>query len=245
MRDLRSPLLVLAFVMTACAPAPSSPATAPPPPATAFKQADLAPLFGAMEGLGPEAHAQYQAELRQVLAHPRAAAALAAFYDGLPAEARLGRWKAVYVASQLETSDVVPFLERVALARTPAPAAPAAGDDHDVAGPTDDMIKRRAAIGVALRHLAGDAAGTAAIPRLLGSGDREVALAAAIELFSAGKLPPAWVELLRARGIPTRFSLVSAGEQQRLMQIPTTDLRSKRPSHKHGGSPPALFPTTR
>jgi hypothetical protein len=240
MRHLQLAFVTVVLGLGACDQAPQA-----PPPAPTFTRAELAPLFGAMEGQGPDAQGRYESALRRVLDAPGGAAALGRFYDGLPAGAGLGRWKAVYLATQLSSPEVVPFLERVALAKLPeAPPAPASGG-HEEGNSSDDNARRRASIGLALRYLAGDRAASGAIEHILRDGDREVALAAAIELFGADRLSPAWAELLRRRGIPSHFARVSEAEQRQAMQIPPADLVSKRPRSKQGATPPAISPTTR
>jgi hypothetical protein len=193
-----------------------------PGPALAAENREIAALFGAMEAMGPQSEQRYHDALRPFVESPDGAVRLIAFYDRIPSEGHLARWKTVNAVMRMDSDEVVPFLERVALSED-APAAASlpggAPGDREEGSSTKGQVKRQAAVGVAFNFIHNKKSASGAVDKLLKTGPREIALAVAVELFSANKLSSAHAKILSQRRFPSRFAMISRSKQLARLKV--------------------------
>jgi hypothetical protein len=220
----------------------SSVASAPPvatasTPATESEGTLMKRLLATTEAVGPDAEVKYQAALAEFRASAQPLGALEAHYASLPLRARSERWKAVYLMGKLPAPEAVGMLEQIAVgkmkAAPPAQAEPLAPEED----PTDLPIEREAATAIALRAADGEAVAARALNTVFNQSTPEVARAAALELFAAGKLAPAHRALLEGRGVRIAFRRLRADEEASLFKLsPEARATNKKPML----TPPAL-----
>lgn len=194
-------------------------------------------LLAATEAIGPDAEAKYQAALADFKASAHPLGALEAHYAALPLRARSERWKAVYLMGKLPAPEAVGMLEQIAIGRmkaAPPAQREALAPEED---PTDLSIEREAATTIAVRAIEGEATATRALATVFNQSTPEVARAAALELFAAGKLLPAHRAVLEGRGVRTTFRRLRADEEASLFKL-APEVRA--PNKKPVLTPPAL-----
>jgi len=168
---------------------------------------------------GAEGHAK---SLRSLLESPKANAAL--------------RGKALYLLGRIGADADVQLLERLADAPLPKRAvqSPDAHADHDVAD--DESALRWSAVyalsGIAQRK---NASAVQSLRNLAGKAQKDIAIAAALELVEQSLLDSATQKALTARGLPAKFPRLKSEE---VFRIPTDQLALK------DGSPAAQLQAT-
>lgn len=232
---------------SATSPVSSAPAARPsdslrleatPAPPADRDAALMRRLFATTEAVGPDAETKYLSALADFKASAHPLGLLEAHFASLPLRARAERWKSVYLMGKLPVPEAVGLLEQIAIgkmkAAPPAKAEPLEPEED----PTDLPIEREAATAIALRAIDGEAVASRALMTVFNQSTPEVARAAALEMFAAGKLMPAHRALLEGRGVRTAFRRLRADEEAALFKVSPEALTS--PKKKPMLRPPAL-----
>jgi hypothetical protein len=198
-------------------------------------------LLLVLENPDPGVQAQYESTIQSFAASATATSRLLALFSELPESALLARRKVVYLATQIRSSDVLPFLEKVALAKASRPALLSrVKGDADQGDNALEHMKKISAIEVVKRHKDGAPEAAKSVERLLREGEREIALTTGIELFAAGILSSELQSILKERGIPYAYKRVKREEQLERMRFNEAELHSKPDQKKNGSRPPEL-----
>lgn len=208
---------------------------------------DLDTLLEGMDEFGPEAEQRHDQQKRAFLSKKGAVSTLITRYATTAAENHGARWKLVYLATQAQTPDAVPFLESVALAEVSSPRDSGGGQhdsgQHDSGGNGHDA-RLRAAVGLAHSMIAKVAGAEASVENVLRNADTDVARMAALELFSSGQLSSKHSSLLEARGVYTKFRRLTDAELRELRTVSAAELAPRETQansrkKQHGEPPPA------
>ncbi len=193
-----------------------------PSPTPGYDDDDVARLFATMDEVAPERQAHYRGEEQKFLQHPDAINLLRERHASSAAGDYNGRWRTIYLASKVHTSDAVDFLVGVALApltERHGPNAPDAHESHDCDPESDFPARFRAAVGIIQSLAKGVPGSGAAVIRLLAEGDPAVARMTIAELAGEGGLGREHVAIAKRRGFRADFRMLSEEERQRVTTI--------------------------
>jgi len=166
--------------------------------------AAIAKLFSRMDSVGKGSPAAYDEALTEFRNSASPIGTLAKFYAELPKTALGARWKTVYAAGQISTSESVEFLDGV--------AAGAPEKDSSLEGDIGFRMRYTAAVGVVTHFAAGIPGAEASVEHLLKDADPSIAQLVGVELFSMGRLTDAWRAILEKRGISNKFRQMTDAE---------------------------------
>jgi hypothetical protein len=202
---------------------------------------DLGYLFHLMENLNDVAEPAYQRALDTLRARPaESVQRLQDLYHATPRSWYLARWKTVAALGALETPHATAVLADIAAAPIVVEQAHVDAVTHDSSAREEEgMIRRSAIHGLSRLVQRGEVSALQSLAQLLQAEDREVVIAAALELHIQGKLTKAQKTSLRQRGIAANFTKIPS---EQLYRIPQAELEAAMDKQRHRKStqPPQL-----